>query len=133
MQRVVSTQLLRELAAGSTGLLAVPASVLAQLPDNALHVVTGPLGSRLPGELRSAQLTLDIGDDGASHTMVHVSPDLLAQLPSCFDVLRAATRLIPQLDDSIDVAVDTVVSPPDISDALSDMPGEGEWTGSEPF
>jgi hypothetical protein len=89
--------MLHELAAGTTGLLAVPASLLAELPDTGLHVLSPPIGPRLPGELRCAQLLLDSGEECSTQIMVYVSPELLRSLPTCFDVLRSASRLVPSV------------------------------------
>jgi len=103
--RVVTTEMLRQVHDQSRDELLVAASVLDALDPDGLHVLTASAQVDGLGKERvlcSAELALDGLDEPLLIDLLVVNADTFEQLPSAFDVLRAAGALVPGTAAQID-------------------------------
>jgi len=98
--RVITTGILMDFAAATSGMFAVPAGLLARLPEDGMHVVVPRGPAPIEGRILLCEAELDTGGVDPTRIPVFVPWDVWCQLPTAFAVVSAAAHLLPRVAEA---------------------------------
>lgn len=135
--RVVSTALLARCAGRDGGMLCVPAPVLARCGTDALHLLVLEACTRVRSRpVAVCTALLDTGGPGPLRVPVLVPLKAFEALPTAFDVVSAAVRLVPGVTAYADaaatagaaaVSLEAPVPGGDAPTGEPDQPDQPDW------